>query len=99
MSNDKILQIIKDRPFGHVPCIYIDSGLESPNILLYFHGNAEDISLAYNLLVQIRNNLEISILAMEYSGYGLYKDSEPTAEAILDDSEYIYNYLVKKLGY
>ena len=36
---------------------------------------------------------------MEYPGYGLYKDSSPNADLILNDAEYVYNYLNKRLGY
>jgi fermentation-respiration switch protein FrsA (DUF1100 family) len=43
--------------------------------------------------------LKIPIIAIEYPGYSLYKDTPFNAEQLLNDAEYVYNYLVKKIGY
>ncbi|CAD8087525.1 unnamed protein product [Paramecium sonneborni] len=85
--------------FGHIPCMYVDSKNHSPNILLYFHANCEDITQSYDFLIQLRDNLQISAIAMEYPGYSKYKNEQPNAEFILKDAEYVYNYLTKRLGY
>ncbi|CAD8139585.1 unnamed protein product [Paramecium pentaurelia] len=84
---------------GHIPCMYVDSKKHSPNILLYFHANCEDITQSYNFLVHLRENLQVSAIAVEYPGYGKYKNEQPSAEAILNDAEYVFNYLTKRLGY
>jgi len=56
---------------GHsIPCLYLPYEHET-KLMLFFHGNAEDIGIAYDILIEIRNYLRISILAMEYPGYGL----------------------------
>ena len=48
--------------------------------LLYFHGNAEDLGYSYDLLFDLRANLKINIIAMEYPGYGIYnQDYNPSA--------------------
>lgn len=39
------------------------------------------------------------MIAVEYPGYGLYNKSSPNAESILNDAEYVYNYLTKRLGF
>jgi len=39
------------------------------------------------------------VIAVEYPGYGLYNKSSPNAESILNDAEYVYNYLTKRLGF
>lgn len=41
-------------------------------IMLFFHGNAEDLGIAYKVLNQMKTYLKITILAVEYSGYGLF---------------------------
>jgi abhydrolase domain-containing protein 17 len=41
--------------------------------MIYFHGNAEDIGLAYDLLYKFGQEMNMHILAVEYPGYGLYK--------------------------
>ncbi|CAD8151491.1 unnamed protein product [Paramecium octaurelia] len=85
--------------FGHIPCMYVDSRIHSPNIVMYFHANCEDITQSYKFLIHLRDNLQVSAIAMEYPGYGKYKNEQPNAEFILKDAEYVYNYLTKRLGY
>jgi hypothetical protein len=62
-------------------------------IVIYFHGNAEDIGLAFDLLYQFGNEMKMHILAVEYPGYGLYKTSPPDENKIREDSEIIFDYL------
>ncbi|CAD8173024.1 unnamed protein product [Paramecium octaurelia] len=93
--------------FGHIPCMYEDSKIHSPNIILYFHANCQDITQSYQFLIHLRDNLNVffiistsvSAIAMEYPGYGKQKNEYPNAEFILKDAEYVYNYLTKRLGY
>ena len=47
--------------------------------MLFFHGNAEDIGIARRTLNGLKQTLKISILAVEYSGYGLFQ-GEKNAE-------------------
>ena len=47
---------------GHIPCLYLPCEEEnrySNTLLIYFHGNAEDIYLAYDLLRNIRKELKV----------------------------------------
>lgn len=37
----------------HIPCLYLPNETASDKMLLYFHGNAEDIGLAFDLLFLI----------------------------------------------
>jgi len=67
-------------------------------ILIYFHGNGEDICLAYDLLNHIRNNINVNILAVEYPGYGIYKGS-PSDSRILEDAEDVFEYLTNELKF
>lgn len=41
----------------------------------------------------------MSAIAVEYPGYGKYQNEQPSAESILNDAEYVFNYLTKRLGY
>ena len=54
-----------------IPCLFIPFESEA-KVLLFFHGNAEDIGIAFEILMEIRNCLKVNVLAMEYPGYGLY---------------------------
>ena len=42
--------------------------------MLHFHANGEDIGLSKKLLQRISTKLKISIICMEYPGYGIYQD-------------------------
>ena len=48
-------------------------------MMIYFHGNAEDVGLAMELLAFVKDMLKVHVLAMEYPGYGVY-DGEPDAD-------------------
>ncbi|EAR97519.2 alpha/beta superfamily hydrolase (macronuclear) [Tetrahymena thermophila SB210] len=90
----------KQQTCKYLPCLYLNSGNHSPNYLLYFHGNGEDINLSYDLLSHMKNNLEINVIAMEYPGYGIYEEYDTSAdksELILKDAEYLYDYLTNVL--
>ena len=60
------------RKSDHIPCLYLPYQNGSSKILLYFHGNAEDVGISYEMLDHFRNSLKINVLAMEYPGYGVY---------------------------
>lgn len=70
---------------------------KNTKIMLFFHGNAEDLGLAHAILTQIKNKLKITILAVEYSGYGLY-EGEKSADLVLNDCLLVYDYMTKQLG-
>lgn len=44
------------------------------------------------------HELKMHVLAVEYSGYGLYKTSGPSEEKIKEDSEIIMDFLTKSVG-
>lgn len=70
---------------------------KNSKIMLFFHGNAEDLGLAHRVLNSIKNQLKITVLAVEYSGYGLY-NGEKSANRVLNDCLAVYDYLTQKLG-
>jgi len=62
----------------HIPCLYLPHEEGGNKVCLYFHGNAEDIGLAFDLLYLFGQRMEMHVLAIEYPGYGLYKTSKPS---------------------
>jgi hypothetical protein len=50
----------------YIPCWYLPSQKGSSKILIYFHGNAEDIGNSMGLLRAIASKMDVNILAMEY---------------------------------
>ena len=55
-------------------------------ILLYFHGNSEDVGHNIFFLMQLRELLGATTLAMEYPGYGMFThkivDATPTDQVL-----------------
>ena len=45
-----------------IPCLYLPYENET-KLLLFFHGNAEDIGIAFDILTEIRNYLKVNGLA------------------------------------
>ncbi|EAR99030.2 alpha/beta superfamily hydrolase (macronuclear) [Tetrahymena thermophila SB210] len=82
----------------YIPCLFLKSYSPSNYVLIYFHGNGEDISLSYELTDHLRNTLKLNVLAVEYQGYGIY-EGEPDENQILNDTQYVYNFLTEKLNY
>ncbi len=50
---------LKDKTRTHIPCLFLPYARGSSKLLLYFHGNAEDVGLAYDLLDHLRNSLTV----------------------------------------
>ena len=48
--------------------------------MIYFHGNAENIYFAYDFVNCLRNCSKMNVIAMEYPGYGEYKNTSPSSE-------------------
>jgi len=49
-----------------------DAGDASEKILIYFHGNAEDVGHNFMFLYRLNEVFNCSVLAMEYPGYGFF---------------------------
>ena len=76
------------------------SALYLPNskaryMILFCHGNAEDIGTALPTLVKIRE-AGFSVFAFDYQGYGT-SSGRPAEENAYRDADAAYNYLVNKL--
>lgn len=67
-------------------------------LVIYFHGNAEDIGLAFDLLYQFGSEMQMHVLAVEYPGYGLYKICDPNETMIKEDADIIFSYLTDVMG-
>ena len=59
-------------------CCYLPYVEGSGKVLIYFHGNAEDIGFCYEMARLIRRELKVNVLIVEYPGYGLY-EGEPSS--------------------
>lgn len=92
---------VQKEPFkmiDHIPCLYLPYDEGSNKIILYFHGNAEDVGLAFDLLYLVGQRLQMHVLAVEYPGYGLYKNQGPDETIMKEDALTIYDYLTTVCG-
>ena len=76
-----------------IPCILLQYLEGSSKLMIYFHGNAEDIGLSFEIIDMLRSVLHIHVLAVEYPGYGVY-NGKPSAEGILNDAECVYSFVL-----
>lgn len=85
-------------PHSCIPCLFIDSDPDRPKgkVLLYFHGNAEDLGITFTQLLLLRDILGVRIIAMEYRGYGLYRESK-SSEGLLIDALAVYDYINREM--
>lgn len=59
--------------------------------ILYYHGNGE-IAADYDIIAQFYTQLSITLLVMDYRGYGT-SDGTPTASNLLTDAVTVFNAL------
>ena len=78
----------------YVPCLFLPCLKGSNKLIIFFHGNAEDLGISYEMLDHMRTALMINILAVEYPGYGIYMDPEgPSEQKIYRDAELVFNFV------
>lgn len=62
--------------------------------MVFFHGNGEDISSSYEFASFINEELQVSVLLIEYQGYSIY-DGEASPLNIVADSKIVIDYLLQ----
>lgn len=78
-----------------IPCLYLacnNNANEKGKVLLYFHGNAEDLGITFGFLKMLRDCLGVSIIAMEYRGYGIYNEDK-SSDGLLIDALSVYDFI------
>ena len=79
-----------------IQCYFIPD-TSSQNIVIYFHGNAGNISHRLPDLIQIRQ-FGVSVLGIGYRGYGKSK-GRPSEKGIYLDGEAALSYAINELGF
>lgn len=85
-----------DMSHNAIPCLLLQCEEGSSKLLLYFHGNAEDLGLTLDMMDLFRTILKIHVMAMEYPGYGLYS-GKPNAARILEDANCVFSFVETEL--
>jgi hypothetical protein len=55
----------EERKGEFIPCLYLPYVSGSSKLVIYFHGNAEDIGLATELLNYVKEMLKVQILSVK----------------------------------
>lgn len=93
------LKVSQNKIIERIPCMFLTAIQPTDKIILYFHGNCEDIGHNEFFFYPLKDQLKCHILCVEYPSYGQYKDAPPLCEkSILDDAEIIYRFLINKVG-
>ncbi|CAG9333721.1 unnamed protein product [Blepharisma stoltei] len=87
---------LKSKALSPIPCLYCQPPSSSSQILIYFHGNLEDLGACYLLADFISKKLKINVLAVEYPGYGIYP-GKSSSKRIKNDAKNIYEYLQENI--
>lgn len=80
-----------------IPCMWVEPHEYCKQVLIYFHSNAEDIHLCRGLCEHFSLELNVAVLAVEYPGYGYYKNVETSEEVICSNAETVYDFVVNEL--
>lgn len=79
-----------------VPFLFIENN-KSDVVLLYCHGNGEDLGMVHEHLELLSTSLCVNIVACEYPGYGLYQTRFPSEGSVNDTVLTIYEYMVERM--
>ncbi|CAD8091011.1 unnamed protein product [Paramecium sonneborni] len=75
-----------------IPYVYIKNKYSETNLyLIYFHGNAEDMYSAALFMEYLMKMINANIFVIEYPGYGIYKNIQPTSNLVEQDSLALYD--------
>ena len=103
--NDQIVNKWVDKPWRtdgkRIPCrieVYDDTiPVQERKLIIYSHGNAEDMLNCIELLRQVSRSVKSDVLCWDYSGYGLNDANvdERTPEGVNMSLRAIYNSLIR----
>ena len=78
-----------------VPCLLMPVK-ESTAVILYFHGNAEDLGHSAIVCKMLQRFFNAHVVAVEYPGYGVY-EGKPNEAQIMEDAEKVVEHLRREL--
>ena len=96
-ADDKLIFIPRTKDENdHIPCLFLrDYNSHSKNIIIMFHGNAEDIFGAKSMGHALCQKLHMNIIIVEYPGYSIY-NNEPNTDELLSNTTIIYDFIKEK---
>ncbi|MGB0418008.1 MAG: alpha/beta hydrolase [Opitutales bacterium] len=77
--------------------LHLESAAPQPKILLYNHGNNQDLEDLLPTLAELQAN-GYNVLAYDYPGYGT-STGNPSERSVLEAADTVFKYLVEQLNY
>eukprot|EP00930_Biecheleria_cincta_P045243 TRINITY_DN31188_c0_g1_i1.p1 TRINITY_DN31188_c0_g1~~TRINITY_DN31188_c0_g1_i1.p1 ORF type:complete len:481 (-),score=81.73 TRINITY_DN31188_c0_g1_i1:21-1463(-) len=84
-------------PKTNVPCTFLTSR-SARLVMLYLHGNAEDLGRCYAFCDVLRLQFQVNVLAVEYPGYGLCPGA-PDEDSVIANARLGYRFLTEVLDF
>jgi fermentation-respiration switch protein FrsA (DUF1100 family) len=92
---DATMDVGSSHNFYRIPVIHVRSP-DSQIVLIYSHGNAEDISQVYSWCQELSTNLSVDVVAYDYCGYGEHRidhdNTSATEKNVKQDVEDVVAY-------
>ena len=76
---------------------FFPAKVHTPYIMLYLHGNGENVTSWYTACIEIQKHINVNALLVDYRGYG-QSTGKPTVEGVIKDAHAMYQCLINK-GY
>ena len=64
-------------------------------VMLYLHGNADNVSTWYTACTEIQKHVHVNALIVDYRGYGK-STGKPTVKGVINDVLAMYKYLIAR---
>ena len=94
--NDKLIFIKRNKENksieDYIPCLFYRR-TNSPNYLIYFHGNSENIFQIEHYGLDFRSYLEMNVILVEYPGYFLKMENSSDPNIILNNSLIVFDWI------
>ena len=74
---------------------FFPAGEKTNKVMLYLHGNAQNVSMWYLAPVEIQKHVPVNALLVDYRGYGK-STGKPTVEGVIKDALAMYKYLIDR---
>jgi len=80
-----------------IPCLWFPAP-KAATVLLFFHANAEDLGMCFQLLKHMRDQFKVNVMSVEYPGYGLLQDLDPSEDGVYEVALTALRFLVDEVG-
>jgi len=80
-----------------VPVMFLENEKGADKVILFFHGNAEDLGSSEYFLSQMMKQWSAHAVAIEYPTYGAYRNAELNEKTIQEDSVAVYEEVKEQL--